>query len=53
MNIILPMKDDYQFDDSHIEKIYKAIKRLRLKKENYDRVGYILFNYLFNQNIIN
>ena len=35
--------DDYDYDDSHSEDIYKAIKRLRLKRDYYDRVGFMVF----------
>ena len=43
----LPINSDYIFDDSHILLVYKAIKRVRMEKELYDRVGYILFKYIF------
>lgn len=49
LNDLMPMADNYVFDDSHTEIIYKGIKRLRLNKEKYDKVGFILFNYIFNK----
>lgn len=52
LNMILPMNDTYEFDDGHVELVYKAIKRLRLDKILYDRVGYLLFNYLFDENLL-
>ena len=52
LNEIMPMNDDYLFDDSHVETVYKAIKRLRMSKEKYDKVGFILFNYIFNDKIL-
>lgn len=44
---------DYDFDDQDSENIYKAIKRLRLSKDKYDKVGYIVFNFIFDENIMN
>ena len=52
LNLILPLSDTYDFDDGHTELVYKGIKRLRLSKIHYDRVGYLLFNYIFDENII-
>jgi translation initiation factor 5 len=52
LNLILPMNNDYEFDDGHVELVYKGIKRLRLDKIYYDRVGYILFNYIFNEGLL-
>lgn len=49
LNDVMPMNDDYEFDDSHTEVVYKSIKRLRLNKEKYDKVGFILFSYIFNE----
>lgn len=49
LNDIMPMTDDFMFDDSHTDIIYKGIKRLRLNKEKYDKVGFILFSYIFNE----
>lgn len=43
-----PVSKDYVFDISHVEKVYKLIKRLRLEKEKWDRIGFILFRHLFD-----
>lgn len=43
-----PISKDYKFEESHVETVYKLIKRLRLEKEKWDRVGYILFRHLFD-----
>jgi len=52
LNLVLPMTDAYQFDDGHVELVYKAIKRLRLDKIFYDRIGFVLFNYLFDEGLL-
>jgi hypothetical protein len=39
---------DYQFDQGHTEIVYKLIKRLRLDKDKWDRIGFILFRFLFS-----
>ena len=49
---VLPIDTKYEFDDSHIEVVYKAIKRVRMEKELYDRVGHVLFNYVFGNNMV-
>lgn len=43
-----PVSKDYVFDLSHVEVVYKLIKRLRLEKEKRDRIGYILFRHIFD-----
>lgn len=43
-----PIAKDYKFDENHVEVVYKLIKRLRLEKEKWDRIGYILFRHLFD-----
>lgn len=48
----LPVGADYEFDDSHTELVYKALKRLRLRKQLYDRVPFLLFGYLFTRRVI-
>ncbi len=50
--MLLPLTLDYVYSDEHAEIIYKAIKRLRLKKLFYDRVGFILFNYIFGEGLL-
>lgn len=47
--LVLPLNEAYDFDDSHTELLYKAIKRLRLRKELYDRVPFSLFAYIYNR----
>jgi hypothetical protein len=51
LNKLIPLAADYEYDDMDAENIYKAIKRLRLGKDFYDRFGYIVFNYIFSDNI--
>lgn len=48
---MIPLSQDYEYDDMDAENIYKAIKRLRLGKGFYDRYGFIVFNYIFSDNI--
>jgi len=48
---LIPLSQDYEYDDMDAENIYKAIKRLRLGKGFYDRYGFIVFNYIFSDNI--
>jgi len=48
---LIPLNQDYEYDDMDAENIYKAIKRLRLGKGFYDRYGFIVFNYIFSDNI--
>ena len=38
----------YLFNQSHAETIYKLIKRLRIEKTKWDRVGFIIFTFIFN-----
>lgn len=52
LNMLLPLEEDYQFDDSHSEIIYKALKHLKMTNELYDKVGYILFTYIFDEKIL-
>lgn len=52
LNAVLPITDAYEFDDSHTEIVYKALKRLRLRKAYYDRVPFLLFQYVFSQRLI-
>lgn len=52
LNDIVPMGEDYLFDDNDVENVYKAVKRLRLNREKYDKVGLMLFNYIFNEKTI-
>ena len=52
LSMVLPLDNDYLFDDSHSEIIYKAIKHLKMPNEMFDKVGYILFSYIFNENIL-
>lgn len=47
-----PMAPDYAFNESHVEVVYKLIKRLRLSKERWDRVGFILFRHIFDEETI-
>lgn len=42
------IRDKYTFAFEHVEIVYKLVKRLRLEKEKWDRIGYILFCYIFN-----
>lgn len=49
---MVPLEQDYEFDDMDAENIYKAIKRLRLDKEHYDKFGFIVFNFIFSENIL-
>ena len=49
---VLLINDEYEFDDHHIELLYKAIKRFRMSRDKYDKVGYILFNHIFDENIL-
>lgn len=48
----MTLGEDYEFDDQDADNIYKAIKRLRLSKEKYDKVGFIVFNYIFDANLM-
>lgn len=52
LQAVLPLDADYEFDDSHTELVYKALKRLRLRKQLYDRVPFLLFGFLFSRRII-
>jgi hypothetical protein len=47
-----PIAKDYVFDPSHVETLYKLVKRLRLEKEKWDRIGYILFRHIFDVDTI-
>ena len=46
--MVLKINEDFQYEDTQTEALYKAIKRLRMKKEYYDKVGYIAFNFIFD-----
>lgn len=47
----LVIESDYSYEDSDTENLYKLIKRLRLPKSQYCLVGWIIFQYIFDQNI--
>lgn len=52
LKLILPMNDAYEFDDCHVELINNYINHLRLDKILYDRIGYLLFSYLFDEKLL-
>ena len=43
--------EGYEFDDTQTENLYKSIKRLRMDKKFYDRVGFMAFNFIFNEDL--
>ena len=45
-------KENYEYIDSNADQLYKALKRLRLKRIYYDRVGCLAFYFLFDDNIV-
>lgn len=49
---MVPLDQDYDFDDQDAQNLYKAVKRLRLGKDFYDKFGFIVFNYIFSENIL-
>ena len=49
---ILVVDEEYSFDDEQVEVVYKAVKRLRMGKEKYDKIGLMLFSYIFDENIL-
>lgn len=47
-----PMTKEYVFDPNHVENLYKLVKRLRLDKDKWDRIGFILFRHIFDVDTI-
>lgn len=52
LSLILPINDKYFYNSSQPEVVYKAVKRLRMENKHFDRIGYILFNHIFDKGIL-
>lgn len=48
----ITLEEEYEFDDQDADNLYKSIKRLRLPRDLYDRVGFIVFTFIFDENIL-